>query len=353
MSQGEEKTEEPSSTKLLDARKKGQVAKSTDVVVLGSLAMTFLAISFCGPAAIKKFAFFLQDVYGNWLFAKDPPPTLALTRQGFDLWLFFSVPILASAALGSIGASLGQFGFLFSTHPLKFDIKKINPVDGVKKLFSKNRLVDFLKQLAKFSGVLFIIYQSIKEVLSEVVLTVRGEISYIVVLILEMSSKIIARVLCLFLFIALFDYFWSKYSFLKSMRMSKYEVKKEYKQQEGDPAQKSERRRLHQEALEEGAKLDQASVLITNPSHLAVALQFDSLTDEAPKVVLKASGERAKDLIKEAHWRKIPIIRNVPLAWDLMWVEINQEIPAELYEAVAEIIAFLQKLDQEHEEAKT
>lgn len=351
MSEAGEKTEQASELKLLNARNKGQVAKSTDVVAFGSLLFALLTIflffSFWPRTIVQLFA----DVFTmiSTLSSQNNPLLMsALLKKGLEAWLFLTIPVLISACAGGIIFSVMQFGFLFSTHPVKIDMKRINPVMGFKKLFSKDRLVELIKQCIKFGAIFYVIFRLLRESLPNIILASRSFSDDAIILLSKLASQIIFRVMAVFLLIAVLDFFWSRSSFLKSMRMSKYEVKKEYKEQEGDPFLKSERKRMFEEALSESpARLDNASVLITNPAHIAVALLYDVSIKESPFVVAKGAQATAKAFIKEAHVKKIPVIRNVPLAWSLMDVKVNDEVPFHLYEAIAEILLFLKGLEAE------
>lgn len=205
--------------------------------------------------------------------------------------------------------------------------------------------------------VFFIVLDCMKRHIPSILLLFRVEITQAKAVIAGFVADIFFRVLIGFLGVAIFDWFWSRFSFLKSMRMSKYEVKKEHQQQEGDPHIKQERRRMHQEALEGpvNPSLAEASVVITNPSHLAVAIIYHQEKDEAPKVLDKGMGKKAKAMTEKAHQCNIPIIRNVPLVRDLQWLEINEEIPKNLYDSVAEVLLFVHELamknsEQHHED---
>lgn len=349
MSEAGEKTEHASELKLQNARKKGQVAKSSDVASFGSLLFALLAIVIFLSFWPKTITGLFGDVFT--MIASSPQNTpFALSivlKKGLDTWLFATLPVLLAASLGGAIFSVLQFGFLFSTHPLKIDMKRINPVMGLKKLFSKDRLVELLKQCAKFITIFYVIFRSLVESLPKIILTSRSFSDDVIVIGMKLVAQILLRVMAVFLVIAVLDYFWSRYSFLKSMRMSKYEVKKEYREQEGDPQLKSERKRMFEEALSDASpRLDNASVLITNPAHLAVALLYDASIKDSPFVVAKGTKDRAKELISLAHQKKIPVIRNVPLAWGLIEVKINEEIPFHLYEAIAEILVFVQRLEK-------
>lgn len=279
---------------------------------------------------------------------KSAPMIGKAISEAFDLWMYLSFPLLFMAMVGAIIGNVGQFGFLLSSHPIKFDLKKISPLAGLKRMFSKQRFVELLKQLIKFCVVFFVIYVELKNDLRNVSLLFRLKLSSALLLISDLLMNVVVKVLLCFLIIAGFDFFWQRYAFLKSMRMSKYEVKKEYKQQEGDPHIKSERRRLHQETLESKAlnNIGEASVIITNPRHIAVALRYDEDKDQAPSVIAKGMAKRAKIIIDQAQSLKIPIMRNVPLAKDLIWLDINEEIPQKLYESVAEVLTFVHELSE-------
>jgi len=351
VAQGEEKTESPTEFRLKQARQKGQVAKSADVTTLTSMSLTLLFLSWFAPEFIKKFTIFFRGLNLNNYNLLNNQNTLQKLQEGAHLWLMLSLPVLCVAALGSLVGNLSQIGFLFTTHPLKPDLKKLDPIKGFKKIFSKDRAVELLKQLIKFSAIFYVIYHALKNSLQQVSLLFRVELPTAIMLMTGLLTSIIIKVILCFLIIALFDLLWQRYSFTKSMRMSKYEVKKEYKQQEGDPQIKQERRRMHEEIQESaGAKdIGEAAVVITNPSHVAVAIKYKDGIDQAPILIAKGVGKRAKELIQEAQSKSIPIIRNVPLARDLQWLTINEEIPEALYDSVAEVLIFIHELNTKYE----
>lgn len=349
MAQGEEKTEDPSELKLKQARQKGQVAKSADVSAFLSLSSALLAVIICLPWMTNKIFDFITNLYSN-AFAHSYPIQFALS-DGFDVWFMISIPILCAATLGGIIGNVGQFGFVLTAHPLKPDIKRISPLSGLKKIFSKERLFELIKQLIKFFVIGMVIFHTVKDSLYVLSVLFRVNINEGLKIVNNIVVLVFFRVLLCFLVIALIDWFWQKFSFTKSMKMSKYEVKKEYKQQEGDPQLKHERKRIHQEIIELTSvnNVQDASVVITNPSHVAVALKYKDGIDQVPMVIAKGSGKDAKHLIGTAHRASIPVLRNVRLARDLMWLEINEEIPEHLYEAVAEVLSFILELSKKHE----
>jgi type III secretion YscU/HrpY family protein len=354
VSEGEEKTEPPSEFKLKEAEKKGQVAKSADVTALITFSFAVFFLFFFLPYGFQKIMkFWLHFHQGRYLSNEISFSQINnALKKSLDLWFYLSIPVMLIAFLGAVLGNLCQFGFLLSKDPVKPDIKRINPISGFKKLFSKDHFVELIKQILKFLAIVFVIYLTIKNSLTKIIMLFRFQLSLVLVLIGDLISLIIVRVLLCFFLIAVIDFFWQRYSFLKSMRMSKYEVKKEHKQQEGDPQIKSERRRIQNEALEALSQnfSPDASVVITNPSHLAVALKYNEDIDEAPFLAAKGIGAQAKLIVEKANLYSIPVIRNVPLARDLQWLDINEEIPKHLYDSVAEILVFVHELNNKKSE---
>ncbi len=354
MAQGEEKTEHASELKLRQAREKGQVAKSADVVALFSLSFALGILLLAIPLMVEKISDFISKLYFHGFQEKNAFLVMPSVREAFDLWFLLSIPLMLAAGLGAIFGSVGQFGLIFTSHPLKPDLQRINALKGLKKIFSKDRFFELIKQLIKFVVISVIIFKTIKESIYALSILFRVNISSAIVVIGDVVYSVLFRVLLCFLLIAIVDWFWQRMSFSKSMRMSKYEVKKEYKQQEGDPHIKQERRRIHQETVESGSmnNIGDASVVITNPAHLAVALRYKDEIDSVPVLIAKGSGNDAKLLIASANRASVPVIRNVPLARDLVWLAINEEIPEHLYEGVAEVLTFIVELNQKHEKGE-
>ncbi len=349
MAEGEEKTERASEFKLKEARKKGQVAKSADFVSLLSLSCVLFTLFVLGSFLFKRMSTIFHQM--PRLFSTHESTALVpVLKEMFDGYFFMSIPLLAAASVGAVIGNLSQFGFLFSTHPLKPDLQRINPIKGIKKLFSKDRFFELVKQLIKFILIFWIVIAAIKDIASSVSRLFRLSLIDALSCMGECIVIILSRVLLCFLMVSLIDWFWQRFSFAKSMRMSKYEVKKEYKQQEGDPHIKQERRRIHQELAESGGMnaLENATLLVANPSHLAIALRYNEELDAVPLLIAKASGNDAKSLIAKAQKMHIPVIRNVVLARDLIWLDLNEEIPEHLYEAVAEVLTFVMELNQKH-----
>jgi flagellar biosynthetic protein FlhB len=262
--------------------------------------------------------------------------------------MFASLPVLGAALLTALIGNYAQVGFLFTTHPLipKFD--KLNPVNGFKQLFSQKRLLEVLKQLLKFVLVGIVVYSSVKDALQPIVSMPRIGISASLIVAGSLLADIFIKVGMLFLVIAIADFFLQKRIFKKSMMMTKDEVKREYKESEGDPEQKGERKRLAHELIMQGdpQRVKTADAVITNPSHIAIAIEYDQKNHSAPVIVSKGMGlhaQKIKDIAKSFH---VPILRNIPLAQALNKLDIDDEIPEELYQAVAEVLTFVHELKE-------
>ncbi len=345
----DEKTEEPSQKKLDDARKKGQVWKSKDLtgvfvllVGLGALKGTWSNIE----AEIKTlFRFSFEHL--------AQPETLELATYQLmqmavkDVILLTAPVLMAGAVVGGLAEFL-QVGALFTMDPLMPKLEKLNPIQGIKNMFSKKTVVELIKNLTKISIAAYVVYGVIRDGMGMVVQTVRQDVPGILVVMGEMTYRVAARVGLVFVLFSIFDIWWQRKSYMKDMMMSKDEVKKEYKESEGDPHHKAHRKQMHQEIME-GAQMESvksADVIVTNPDHVAVALKYDREKDAAPRVLAKGldfKAERIKEIARQAD---VPLLRNVPLAHALLRVDVGQDIPEEMYDAVAEVLNFVYGLKQ-------
>ncbi|MBU8894993.1 EscU/YscU/HrcU family type III secretion system export apparatus switch protein [Corallococcus sp. H22C18031201] len=339
-----DKTEEPSQKKLDDARKKGQVWKSKD--------LTGVAVFIAGLGIVKgTWSSVEQEVTSLFHFTFDHiahPETLAeATSQSLYLavrtLLVLTVPVAGGAAVMGGLLEFLQVGSLFTMDPLipKFD--KLNPLAGLKNMFNKKAIVELLKNLIKITVAAYVVYGVVRDAMPLVVETVRQDTRAIMGIMGELVYRVCVRIGLLFLLFGIFDIWWQRKSFMKDMMMTKEEVKKEYKESEGDPHHKAKRKELHQEIME-GAQMEavkDADVIVTNPDHVAVALKYDRDADGAPRVLAKGMDSRAERIKALAREADVPALRNVPLAHALLRVEVGHEVPEELYDAVAEVLNFV------------
>ena len=344
---GGEKTEPATSKKLSDARSEGQVCKSRELDQALALVGLFLtlkvAVSFMGSTFLEVFS----DIYNKI------PDTEAATelstvavmsymQHAALLSLKLAGPFFAVGFLIAFVSNLVQVKWKVSTKPLQPKLDKFNPVNGFKRMFSKDSLFELLKSIVKITMIAIIAYTSIRSHLQEIFLlyhiTLNQAIALVGSIVIDVGLKI-AIVYCV---VGAVDYLYQKHKFNEDMKMTKQEVKDEMKNSEGDPQIKSKQRQRMQEASRRRMMQDvpQADVVITNPTHYAVALKYDAGTGTAPILVAKGADLIAQRIKEIARENKVEIVENKPLARMIYTnVEIGREIPPELYQAVAEILA--------------
>ncbi len=339
-----EKTEEPSQKKLDDSRKKGQVWKSKDLSGVGVLLVGLAAVKF-------SWDMLETELTALFTFSFDQlahPESLAvatgqLLYLGLRAVLLVSLPVLAGCAIVGGLMEYLQVGTLFTMDPLMPKMEKLNPIQGMKNLFNKKAIVELLKNLIKITVTAYVVYGVVRDSMPLVVETVRQDTRSIMTIMGELVTRVATRVALLFVLFGVFDVWWQRKSFMKDMMMTKEEVKKEYKQSEGDPHHKAKRKEMHQEIME-GAQMEavrEADVIVTNPDHVAVALKYDREKDGAPRVLARGIDFKAERIKAIAREQDVPTLRNVPLAHALLRVEVGHEVPEELYDAVAEVLNFV------------
>ena len=345
-----EKTEEPTPQKLKQARDKGQVSKSQDAIqailfvgVFAVLGITIGKLSDQFMGLMNSSFTVIGDIKSQ---TNGNTAVTGVLEEGLWAVILFSLPALATAFVLGIASNYFQVGFLFTMHAIKPDIKKLNPISGAKQLFSKKKLVESLKQIIKFSLVAAVVYGAVRDSMGEVIKTTRMDLMTAIQVGGDIIYTISVRVAALFIVVAAADFFWQRHSFKKDMMMSKYDIKQEYKQSEGDPQMKSERKALAEELILHGSQqnVSNADAVVTNPAHIAVAIKYDKDKGGAPVVIAKGMRKNAENIKEIARESGVPILRNVPLAQALNKLDIDEEIPEELYEAVAEILNFVFEL---------
>jgi flagellar biosynthetic protein FlhB len=253
--------------------------------------------------------------------------------------------------LAALAANLTQVGFLITPKPLMPKLSRLSPLKGMQRFFSARSLVELAKSILKLVVVGLVVYLAIRAEFNRILELSALKPSLLLVEIGRLAGLVLLKAAIVILLIAMFDYAYTRYEYEKSLKMSKHEVKEEFRQTEGDPQVKSKIRGLQLRAALRRMmkKIPQADVVITNPIHIAVALKYDSKRDRAP-IVLAKGARRVAERIKEiAREHDIPIVENPPLAQMLYkLVDIGQEIPAELYRAVAEILAFVYRLKRRY-----
>ena len=346
-----EKTEEPTAKKLEDARKKGQVMRSTEVVTAATLlAFFFMLKIFVGFIGNRFMTSFRQTIgfisdYTSEPFTLNTARTII--RGSFWNIIVAAFPIMIVGFVVTIVAIVFQVKWKVTAEPLKPKFDKFNPVTGMKRLFSKDKIMDLFKSIAKVVILAYVVYSYLKNQWPLIYKMYSYTLPQAIAVIGDTVINVGIRISALFAVIALFDLFYQKWKYHQDMMMSKQEVKDEYKNSEGDPKVKSQQKQRMQQASKRRMMQDlpNADVVITNPTHLAVAIKYDKDTNEAPVVVAKGADYLAQKIKDRARENAIEIVENKPLARMLYHnVEIGAEIPPELYQMVAEVLAYVYSL---------
>lgn len=344
-----EKTEKATPKKRQEARKKGQVLKSQDVSAALVLLATFLFLYMVAPFMQENiFSFFIEAFEQNMLIENVTTETvMEIYNDSIKQLAVILLPILVLAVVVGIGANYLQFGFLFTMATLKLDLGKINPIKGFKRIVSLRAVANLVKSLLKISFIgavtSIIIWINLEDVLA---LSFQHPLDSLSVVARLTGIMGIAAALMLVI-IAVFDYFYEKYEYEKSLKMSKQDIKDEYKNTEGDPKIKS---RIKQKQREMAMRrmmqeVPNADVVITNPTHYAIALKYDEDSMEAPIVVAKGVDFVAQKIKLIAKEHNIVTVENRPLARSLYdQVEIGEQVPEEFFKAVAEILAYVYRI---------
>lgn len=343
-----DKTEEPTQKKLQDARNKGQVAKSNDLTSAVSLLTLFVFLKLYMGYLGEHFLYAYKLFYGNISkYAADSfelNAGCALVGEALKLVLLTAAPFYIGAFASTFIATLLQVKWHIAKEAFKLDLNRFNPVSGLKRLFSKDKLFDLVKSIAKIAVLSLIVYNELKDQSALLMDLYTLDFYNAIFLVGQLVINIGYRISLFFIIIAIADFAYQKWKFHKDMMMTKQEVKDEYKNSEGDPQIKGKIRRRMQEASRRRmmSAVPEADVVITNPTHLAVAIRYDRENQQAPVVTAKGEDHLAARIKEIARENNVEIYENKPLARMLYYnVEIGDEIPPELYQMVAEVLAYV------------
>ena len=344
MADDQEKTEEASSKKIEDARKEGNVPKSQDasgfVTLIVAIATFFALLPWIESRMVYLYHYY-HTLFGVELTKES---VLQLSIVTLREVVFTVIPLAGAVAIAGILANVLQTGFIFTTKPLIPDLNKLDPIKGLKNLFSIKKIVEAIKIIIKVSLVLYVCYYFLLDFTKELPRVIYFPIFDQLVWLKEKTIIIVAVMLILFLVLSLFDLFYVRYNYFKDLRMSKQELKDEYKQMEGDPKIKAKIRQIQMQMTRKRMmqEIPQADVVITNPTHYAVAIRYNQEKEAAPKVIAKGTDFLALKIKEIALNYNIQIVENPPLARELYKkCNLGESIPENLYKAVAEVLAFV------------
>jgi flagellar biosynthetic protein FlhB len=347
MADEQEKTEEPTSKKIEDAKKEGNVSKSAEVPGAAILFFSSIYLLFFGGPVyleIQKMMYFIYSFIGQEM---DARIYYAITSTIIYAMLYALMPLFILILLLAVIFNTMQFGFI--TTPLKIELNKIDPISGFKNVFSGKKAIEALKLTAKLT-IIFIVMVIIFAIIWDAVLammdkSIRASLDAMI----ELTVYFLLTILFIIILFAIIDFFFTRYYYLKQLRMSKQEIKDEHKQMEGDPIVKSRIRQIQMKMSRQRMMADvpDADVVITNPTQYAVALKYDNEKSDAPVVVAKGINFLALKIKEIANESKIPIVEDPALARALYeQVEVDEKIPESFYKAIAEIFTFVYNLNK-------
>ena len=349
--EGGEKTEPATQKKLEDARKEGKVAKSKDLTQSFELLVLFLLIkifiSYVGGRMIGIFDATLGRMAEFYKINQAGISIQAITmvlNNAIVEWLLIVWPFFVFGFIITFLVTVYQVGWKVTTKTMQPKLSKFNPINGFKRILSKDSLFELLKSIVKVVVIIYIAYTSIKDEANNLFVLYEISLNQAVALVGEIIVDVGIKVSVIFVAVGLGDYIYQRHKFNEEMKMTKQEVKDEYKNTEGDPQIKGRIRQKMREVSQRRMMQDvpKADVVITNPTHFAVAIKYDAEVSRAPIVVAKGEdflAQKIKEVAKENH---VEIVENKPLARMLYHnVDIGSEIPPELYQAVAEVLAMV------------
>ena len=345
----ESRTEKASPKKRKDERKKGNIYKSQDIGNAVTILVAFVVLDKLFP---RIYAYLGQNLF-KYITAIRTTTELTV-ESAVDIFadcclviLYTAGPLILILLIVGVLATGAQTKFLFSMQSLKPKFSRLNPLSGIKKMVSIRAVVELLKSILKaaiIGGVIYSYYQSIA---SDIIRLMSMDIMSAVVFVLQSVNSLVIKLSIAFIAISIFDYLYQWWEYERNIKMTKQEVKEEYKQTEGDPIVrgriKDAQRKMSQQRMMQN--IPSADVIIRNPTHFAIALQYDAEKNTAPMVVAKGQDYVALKIIEEAEKYKIPMIEDKPLARALYAeVELGREIPSQYYTATAEILAWVYSL---------
>lgn len=343
-----EKTESATPKKRQEARKKGQVAKSMDLPAAFILFFSFLSFALFGGFMKDHLMSMFQSIFYDFLLYDPTVDNVIVLAKNLMIQMLIVVgPIFLISMIIGIAGNYLQIGFLFTGDPLMMKFSKLNPIEGAKKIFSLRSVVDFLKSVLKMTIIGVVVYMTLWGERAHIMELARLPLENILQFTASLTLSLGIKIGIILIILAIFDYLYQRYEHEKSLKMSKQDIKDEYKKTEGDPLIKSkirekQRRMAMQRMMQEVPKAD---VVITNPTHFAVAIRYDANEMQAPTVIAKGTDYVALKIKETAKAHNIITMENKPLARALYaQVEIGESIPNDMFQAVAEVLAYVYKV---------
>jgi flagellar biosynthesis protein FlhB len=340
MAENEDRTEKATARRREKAREKGQGARSRELVALSTAAGVFFVFYLAGNTFLQRITGLTARLLGLG-YGRD---TLAVMKSAGAEMMLILAPFFIAAVAFAVLSNVLQGGFLLK--PLNFELERLSPLAGIKKLFSLSAVPGMIKNVLKFIVGIILFYIIMKKVVVVLPMTTAMDLTDIQAIAFGLSSKAVIYTLSTFFVLALIDYLYERWKFERSIRMSKEEIREESKESEGDPLIKAKIKGMQREAARRRMMeaVPKATVVITNPTHIAVALLYKKDETTAPKVVAKGKGYIAEKIREIARKNGVPLVEDKPLARALFKVDLDAVIPGDLFRAVAKILAYIYKL---------
>ena len=343
-----EKTEEPSQHRIDEFRKKGDVASSRELTSVLVLAACLLTLSLSLVFIFEQLTSYIEWLYTLDLSAAFSPKALnTITTRTFIVAAKCSAPVLFVALCVGVLAQVAQIGILYSPDVLELNFDRVNPISGIKKLFSKQALFEAIKGVFKFVVILAVVYNFLKDDIGHYNGFMHLEMSQAFFHAKDLLMKISFAIILAWAVIALIDFAWQKFTYKKKLMQTKQQLKQESKEQDGNPEVKQRIRQIQREMSRKRMINDvkTADVIVTNPTHISIVLKYDSETMVSPVMIGKGQDHLAMKIREIAKEHNIPIVENVLLARTLYkTVKVGEPVPRNMYKAVAEVLAFVYKL---------
>jgi flagellar biosynthetic protein FlhB len=344
---GQERTEEATNKRRQDFREKGQVAQSKEVATAALLTMSLLLWVFYAHPFWTE----LQEIYASLLnmmaeFQVTPVSVVNLAWEMGTVMAKLLWPVFLLTLVVGFLSSFLQVGPLFSTKVFQPDLSKFNPIKGMAKFVSKRSAVELVKSLAKVSLIGFVAYKTVANEFDTALTLSMLDLNQTLIFLGQVAFLVLGKTCGIVAVLAVIDFAFSRYEMEQKMKMTKQEVKEEFKETEGDPQLKARVRSMQQQMARKRmmAEIPKADVIITNPTHLSVAIAYQRDAMAAPKIVAKGADHLAFRIREIAREHDVPIVENKPVARALYRQEIGEEIPEEMFTAIAEILAYVYSL---------
>ena len=344
----QERTEDPTQQRREDFRRRGQVAQTKELATVLMLLSLSAVLWFLSRYFFAQMSELFTQTFSGFILeaAKkgDVAPAVAfVAKRG----LAVAVPLVGMLSIISLASTFLQVGFLNNEDAMQLDFERINPVNGFKRLLSLKAFLEGLKSLVKLVLVGAVVYFIVRDQILQVPKLIHFSVSQIAAFMGGITLRLLGGIGLFMGIVAAADYFLQRWDLEKQMRMTKQEVKEEHKSREGDPLIKARVRRIQREMANKRMMKDvpKADVIITNPTHIAVAIRYDAATMAAPRVVAKGAGLIAEKIKEIARQHRVPVVENKPLARTIFkTLKIGQSIPRELFTAIAQVLSYVYKL---------